>query len=123
MFNVFSNKKKASEVILELRHCAGASLTRELIAGPEDEPLYMLKPDVQAWLKWINERILYELPEVKTCKDAQWVGVRIRIATSMLNKIEQSGILSKDVCVTYHDRLVSNVRKILGEIYTEDLPF
>lgn len=123
MFSVFSNTKRPSDQIRELQQCAGSDYNRILLAGPEDEPLYMLKPGIQAWLKWINNRILYELPKIKTAKDAQWVGVRIRIATNMLNKIEQAGMLDKDICLIYHERLTSNVRKILGDLYTEDLPF
>lgn len=122
MFSVFSNTKmKMSDQIRELQKCAGALFERVLIAGPEDEPLYMLK--IIPWLKWINSSILFKLPTVKNGKDAQWIGVRLRIATNMLNKIEQNGILSKEICLMYHERLTSNVRKILSEIYTEDLPF
>lgn len=121
MFSVFSNTNlKTSDQIRELHKCAGASFTRILIAGPEDEPLHMLK--ISPWLQWVNNRILFELPKIKD-NNAQWVGVRIRIATNMLNKIEQEGILDKEICLKYHERLTSNVRKILGEIYTEDLPF
>jgi len=123
MFSVFSNTKKPSDKIRELQQCAGSDYNRTLLAGPQDEPLYMLKPEIQTWLKWINNKILYELPKVKTAKNTQWIGVRIRIATNMLNKIEQEGILSKEICIMYHERLTSNIRKILGDIYTEDLPF
>lgn len=123
MFSVFSNTKKPSDQIRELQQCAGSDYIRILLAGPQDEPLYMLKPEVQKWLKWINNKILYELPKAKTAKNTQWVGVRIRIATNMLNTIEQNGILNKEICLMYHERLTSNVRKILGDLYTEDLPF
>lgn len=125
MFSVFSDteKKKQSEQIQMLKNCSGGLFTRGLIEGPEDEPLYMLKPDILPWLKWINSRILFELPNVKNQSDVQWVGVRIRIATNMLNKIEQTGLLDKEICMIYHERLTSRVRKILGNLYTEDLPF
>lgn len=124
MFSIFSNiQKKPSEQICELKKCAGASLIRELVAGPEDEPLYMLKPEVISWLKWINSKILFELPRVSVSSDAQWIGVRVRIAANMLNKLEESKILSKDVCIKYHERLTSRIKGLLGEIYTEDLPF
>ena len=123
MFNVFSNNEKPSEQIQELQTCAGGSYTRLLIAGSEEESLYMLKPGVLDWLKWINNHILFELPRVKTARDAQWVGVRIRIATNMLNKLEQQDVLNKDICLIYHERLTSNVKRIVDELYTEDLPF
>ena len=133
MFSVFSNtKEKPSNQIAMLQKCAGGKLNRILFAGPEDEPLYILKPEVLSYainkkglniLEWVNENILYQLPRVKTYSDVQWIDVRIRIASNMFNKIEKEGILSKDICIEYHQRLITNVRKILGQIYTEDLPF
>ena len=132
MLNVFSDNKKMSDQIRELQLCAGSMYTRLLFVGSEDEPLYILKPEVLRHpvnkeglniLEWVNKNILYKLPRVKNCSDAQWIGVRIRIASNMFNKIEQEGILSKDICIEYHRRLTTRVRKILGEIYTEDLPF
>lgn len=124
MLNVFSDSsKKVSEQIRAIQQCAGSSLIRDLVAGPEEEPLYMLKPEITPWLIWINNCILFQLPRVKTHSNAQWIGVRIRIATNMLNKLEQQGILDKDVCIIYHERFTTRIRKILGDIYTEDLPF
>lgn len=123
MFSVFSDNKRPSDQIRTLQRCAGGDLTRLLFAGPEDEPLYILKPKVVDLLLWVNRKILFELPKIKTSTNTQWVGVRIRIATNMLNKLETEGILSKEVSIEYHKRLVSNVRQILGDIYTEDLPF
>lgn len=123
MLNVFSDNKKQSEQIRMLQQCAGGDYTRLLFAGPEDEPLYILKPKAVDLLLWVNRKILFELPKVKTETNAQWIGVRIRIATNMLNKLEAEGILAKEVSIEYHKRFVSNVRKILGNIYTEDLPF
>lgn len=120
MISVFSDKKMTDK-IRSLQKCAGSNYTRVLLAGPSEEPLYMLKPQIINWLTWINTHILFELPKVKTQKDAQWVGVRVRIATNMLNKCE--GVISKEMCNVYHKRLTENIRKILGEIYIEDLPF
>ena len=121
---VFSdNSKKPSEQIEWLHQCAGNLFVYILFAGEEDEPLYLLHPKAISTLIWINNKILYELPKVKTCINAQWVDVRIRIATNMLNKLVDEGVLTKTVGIMYHDRLVKSVRKILGDIYTEDLPF
>jgi hypothetical protein len=120
MFSVFSNtKKKPSDIIQTLKSCAGALYTRELIAGPEDEKLWMLKPRAVYWLKWVNKKILFELPNI----DYRTVGVRLRIATSMLNGLEQDGIIPKDICIKYHDRLVNNVSRLVSSINTENLPF
>lgn len=125
MFSVFSDTSmKMSDKIRELQSCAGASYNRMLIAGSNDEPLYMLKNNATlAWLKFINERILFELPKIKTLTDVQWIWVRIRIATNWLNKFENYGYIPKNVCIEYHTRLTSRIRKVIGEIYTEDLPF
>ena len=122
MFSVFSNTNlKMSDKIRKLQQCAGSEYNRLLFAGPEDEPLYILKPNTISILSWVNRKILFELPKVKNNKDAQWIDVRLRIATNMLNKHEN--ILTKDICICYHQRLTSRIRQILSEIYTEDLPF
>ena len=102
-----------------VQQCAGALLTRVLIAGPEDEPLYMLKPQAIYWLQWINKKILFELPKI----DYRTVGVRLRIATSMLNGLGESNVIPKDICIKYHERLVSNVNRLVGTIRIENLPF
>lgn len=122
MFSVFSNTNmKQSDKIKKLQMCAGSEYTMILLAGDEKEPLYMLKPEAINTLKWINNNILFKLPDVKNAKNTQWVEVRLRIATNMLNKLEN--ILTKDICIEYHRRLITNSRKILRDIYTEDLPF
>jgi hypothetical protein len=41
----------------------------------------------------------------------------------MLNKLVDDGIINKDISIAYHQRLITNVRKILSEINAEDLPF
>ena len=124
MFSVFSDSYlKPSDKIRRYSKCAGSLFERTLFAGPPDEPLYILKPRAIDLLVWVNKKILYELPKAKSAKNVHWIGVRIRIATNMLNNLESEGILPKDICIKYHERFVSRVRKILGEIYTEDLPF
>ena len=69
MFSVFSNTKKPSEIIRELSLCAGSNLNRLLFSGPEDEPLYILKPEVLNYpvnkeglniIEWANKNILYD---------------------------------------------------------------
>lgn len=124
MFSVFSNTNlKPSDKIKTLQQCAGSIYTRILFAGSEDEPLYILKPKVINILEWVNRRILFELPRVKNNYEAQWIGVRLRIATNLFNKMVDEGLLTKDIAIEYHQRMTSRVKEILGEIYTEDLPF
>jgi hypothetical protein len=132
MFSVFSNTKKPSEIIRELSLCAGSNLNRLLFLGPEDEPLYILKPEVLNYpvnkeglniIEWVNKNILYELPKVKNYVSYSFIGVRIRIFSNMLNKLMEKNILSKDICIMYHQRLILRVKEILGKIYVEELPF
>lgn len=132
MFSVFSNTKKPSEIIRELSLCAGSNLNRLLFSGPEDEPLYILKPEVLNYpvnkeglniIEWTNKNILYELPKVKNYVSYSFIGVRIRIFSNMLNKLMEKNILSKDICIMYHQRLILRVKEILGKIYVEELPF
>lgn len=132
MFSVFSNTKKPSEIIRELSLCAGSNLNRLLFSGPEDEPLYILKPEVLNYpvnkeglniIEWVNKNILYELPKVKSYVNYSFIGVRIRIFSNMLNKLMEENILSKDICIMYHQRLILRVKEILGKIYVEELPF
>ena len=126
MFSVFSNTKKPSEIIRELSLCAGSNLNRLLFLGPEDEPLYILKPEVLNYpvnkeglniIEWVNKNILYELPKVKNYVSYSFIGVRIRIFSNMLNKLMEKNILSKDICIMYHQRLILRVKEILGKIY------
>jgi len=113
-----------SEVIKNLSICAGCEYSYTLLAGPENEPLYLHKNKrTLKLLTWINNKILFELPKIKSNTNNKWIGVRVKIATNMLNSLEIDGILPKDVCIMYHERLVKNVRQIVGNIYTEDLPF
>lgn len=132
MFSVFSNTKKPSEIIRELSLCAGSNLNRLLFSGPEDEPLYILKPEVLNYpvnkeglniIEWTNKNILYELPKVKSYVNYSFISVRIRIFSNMLNKLMEENILSKDICIMYHQRLILRVKEILGKIYVEELPF
>ena len=124
MFSVFSNTDlKASTKIKMLEQCAGGNYTRLLFAGSEDEPLYILKPKIINILDWVNRNILFKLPKAKYDSNTQWIGVRVRIATNMMNKYVDEGILSKEMAIEYHRRMTSRIREILGDIYTEDLPF
>lgn len=125
MFSVFSDTTlKTSEQIKALRKCAGSNFTRILFAGSDDEPLYMLKPGIINILVWVNNRILFETPRLKEPGSMPyWIDVRIRIATNMLNKQVDSGTIPKEIAITYHERMTSRIRQILGQIYSEDLPF
>lgn len=130
MFSVFSNieqsciipgfsEMKPSEIIKALANSYDGEFNRFFICNADDETLYILKPKAIDVLKWINRRIVFELPNV----DYRTVGVRIRIATNMLNKLVEEDIIPKHVAIVYHTRLVDRVGEVLGKINTEDLPF
>lgn len=122
MFSVFSDKKP-TEKIEAARKCPGALYTTVLLIDPEEESLIdTSNSKISYVITWINRKILYELPNVKQKGDT-WIWVRVRIAISMLNKLAEEGIVEKKANIQYCIRLSANVRKILGEIYTEDLPF
>ena len=121
MLNVFSiiNAKKPSKVIEDFRECSGALYTRVLLEGPEHEDLSMLKPRFLPVLIWINKKILYQLPVIQQ----RTLGVRLRIATGMINKLVDDGVIPKFVGIEYHTRLVERIKVIYAAILVEDLPF
>ena len=71
------------------------------------------------WLVWLNRKITLQLGLV----DYRTIGVRLRIATGMLNKQMHDGTLSKKMNILIHNNLVRNVQQEISAINTEDLPF
>ena len=119
-FSIYTNVfEKPSKIVEDIPKFAGSKYTYLLFQGPEDEPLYMLKPRAIDVLVWVNNKILFALNK----ENHVTIDVRIRIATSMLNKLVDNGDIPKCMAIAYHTRLVSNTRKILSEILVEDLPF
>lgn len=70
-------------------------------------------------VRWINKNILLEIGHASYVT----IGVKIRIATSMMNCLVTSGELDKDIALLLHSNLTLNVNKAIGQINTEDLPF
>lgn len=125
MFSVFSDIAKPTERINAAKNCPGALYTTMLLEDPEGEDETLVNTSnskISYVVTWMNKKILYELPNVKQ-KDDTHIWVRVRIAISMLNKLTEEGIIEKETNIRYCLRLSTNVRKILGEIHTEDLPF
>jgi len=75
--------------------------------------------DLHTWLVWMNRKITLQLGLV----DYRTIGVRLRIATGMLNKQMYDGSLSKKFNQLIHNNLVKNVEREMAAINTEDLPF
>ena len=121
MLNVFSiiNAEKPSKELDGLKECSGALYNRVLFEGPEYENLSLLKPRFLPILVWVNKKILYQLPYIQQ----KTLGVRLRIATGMINKLVDEGVIPKLVGIEYHTRLVERVKLIYAAIMVEDLPF
>lgn len=87
----------------------------------------------------IDDRI-YEICRNKKLHDTLWwiskkmlttigvdnyltVGVYMRIGTSMINKLIDDNIISKDFGIYYHDNFVRNATDLISYTLEEDLPF
>ena len=76
----------------------------------------MCNHDLRKWLEWVNLNICLQINSDTTIT----TGVKLRIATGMLNKLESLTDLEK---IQIHSNLVRNVKKEEYDILTEDLPF
>lgn len=70
-------------------------------------------------MRWINKNIALGLG----IDSYQTTGVKIRIATSMLNNLVQKNIISQNRANLIHDRLVFNVEAERVLLINEELPF
>ena len=70
-------------------------------------------------LRWVNKKIVLILD----IADYRTIGVRMRIATGMLNKLTNDGLISTKLSMRIHDNFVTTINGELREINTEDLPF
>lgn len=76
-------------------------------------------PHLHDLLKWVNKKIVLRLG----IADYRTIGVRMRIATGMLNKLVSENKLSKKISICIHNNFVTTVNDELSAINTEDLPF
>lgn len=79
----------------------------------------MFNKELHQVVKWINRKIVLPLD----ISDRRTIGVRLRIATGMLNKLVYENKVTAKFAAELHDNLVSNVNAELGRILTQDLPF
>lgn len=70
-------------------------------------------------LVWVNRKIILTLG----IADYRTIGVRMRIATGMLNKIVSEGKLSRKLAFDIHQNFVTTLNGEVSAISTEDLPF
>lgn len=77
------------------------------------------KKELQNLLQWVNKKIVLILD----IADYRTIGVRMRIATGMLNKLVKEGIISDKLSHKIHTNFVTTINGELSKINTEDLPF
>ena len=87
----------------------------------DDEILYEIwrNDDLHNILVWVNKKIVLLLG----LADYRTIGVRMRIATGLLNKLVYDGRLSVKLSNKIHRNFVTTINGELSEINTEDLPF
>ena len=141
MYSVFSNyleplgvticeETKPSEIYNQLRIAYNQGVkgilesTRLVTSGREDEDYEIINAvwsneDLHKIIRWINRNITL----IIGIADYRTIDVRMRIATNMMDKLVDNGSLSSTLSVVMFGNLISNVRKELGIISTEDLPF
>lgn len=89
--------------------------------GDEDDVIYeiCINPDLRQVVRWVNERIVLTLG----IADYRTIGVRLRIATGMINKLVHEGKIPKGVGILIHQALVTNLNDEICAINTQGLPF
>lgn len=76
-------------------------------------------PELRKVLSWISKHILYSVG----IDYYMTIDVYVRIGSSMLNKLVEDGILTKDLSIIYHDNLVRNLKDLISTMNEESLPF
>ena len=89
--------------------------------GITSDALYKIStsPEVRKVLSWINKHVLYSVGIDYYIT----VDVYVRIGSSMLNKLVEDGILTKDLSIAYHDNLIRNLKDLISTMNEESLPF
>ena len=75
--------------------------------------------DLQNVIYWINKSILTQLNTL----ESKTLEVRLRIATSMLNKAIQNNNIKPIVGIIMHDNFVKNLKELYFDLQTDELPF
>jgi hypothetical protein len=93
-------------------------LTLDEIAN---DALYQMciNPKLREALQWICNKVLLTIGVDNYLSTA----VYTRIGTSMLNKLVDDGIISKELNIFYHDNFVANTASLVSAISVEELPF
>lgn len=81
-----------------------------------------MNPLLRNWINWVNRNIVLQLWR----DEEQTTLVKLRIATGMLNKINED---ERTICISpiekiqIHSNLTNNVLKEIKNIQLDDLPF
>lgn len=81
----------------------------EPISGP-------LNSELKRWLSWVNKNIIIPMAN----ETYTTTGVKVRIATGMLNRIESLTDLEK---IQIHCNFTQNIRTELQKLMDDELPF
>jgi hypothetical protein len=87
----------------------------------DDDVVYeiCINSDLRRIVRWVNKTIVLQLGIITY----ETIGVRLRIATGMLNKLIYEGRIPKKTGMLIHLTLVSNLNREISAITTQDLPF
>lgn len=107
----------------------GLALCKRIFLPPEDEDfehfeelfckMLFSDKELTSLIKWVNIKIVFPL----NILTYQTVGVRMRIATGMLNKMVAEKRIPENLGMFMHYYLVSNLNREFFAIGAEDLPF
>lgn len=99
--------------------------TRMIASFTNDEDDYDIvhaiwgSQELRQWLYWVNTKITLQLG----LQNYITLGVRLRIATSMLNNLVKSDVVSIPIAAKIHNHLCDNVWNEHSLIVNEGLPF
>lgn len=122
--------KKPSEIYDSLRNTYNQGVTtilnntRVFVMNDDevdDEVLYEIwrNDSLLDLLRWVNKKIVLTLGVA----DYRTIGVRMRIATGMLNKLVYEDKISMKIGACIHNNFVTTINREISAINTEDLPF
>ena len=75
--------------------------------------------DLRAVEHWITNSIFIVLNDLRP----KTMGVRVRIATSMINRLVNEGKLNHELAILFHQGFVENLQKVKYDLQMESLPF
>lgn len=119
----FASLKKAYGSIKNKLFYTSMSITvNSCVLELDEERMYeyiLQYKDLQNIIKWINKNILTQLDTL----ESKTLEVRLRIATSMLNKAVYDNDINKLVGVVIHDNFVKNLKGLYFDLKIDELPF